>query len=104
MYLLDVSIRYLKYFCVLFVLIVLFVYAVSFIAMLQSPSLMVLLIIVIIIIIVITTITLMTNLVVEAPLVYTSVVPAPSYSPVSDLVSYYKLCRLIKLSIIVMLI
>ena len=32
MYLLDVSIRYLKYFCVLFVL---FVYAVSFIAMLH---------------------------------------------------------------------
>ena len=42
MYLLDVSIRYLKYFCVLFVLFILFVYAVSFIAMLQSPSLMVL--------------------------------------------------------------
>ena len=42
MYLLDVSIRFLKYFCVLFVLFVLFVYAVSFIAMLQSPSLMVL--------------------------------------------------------------
>ena len=56
-------------------------------------------------IIVITTIILIicTNLVVEAPLVYTSVVPAPSYSPVSDLVSYYKLCRLIKLSIIVIL-
>ena len=35
MYLLDVSIRYLKYFCVLFVLIVLFVYAVSFVAMLH---------------------------------------------------------------------
>ena len=35
MYLLDVSIRYLKYFCVLFVLFVLFVYAVSFIAMLH---------------------------------------------------------------------
>ena len=42
MYLLDVSIRYLKYFCVLLVFFVLFVYAVSFIAMLQSPSLMVL--------------------------------------------------------------
>ena len=42
MYLLDVSIRYLKYFCVVFFLFFLFVYAVSFIAMLQSPSLMVL--------------------------------------------------------------
>ena len=62
--------------------------------------------IIIVMIIVITTIILIicSNLVVEAPLVYTSVVPAPSYSPVSDLVSYYKLCRLIKLSIIVMLI
>ena len=35
MYLLDVPIRYLKYFCVLFVLLVLFVYAVSFVAMLH---------------------------------------------------------------------
>ena len=35
MYLLEISIRYLKYFCVLFVLFVLFVYAVSFIAMLH---------------------------------------------------------------------
>ena len=33
--LLDVPIRYLKYFCDLFVLLVLFVYAVSFVAMLH---------------------------------------------------------------------